>query len=198
MSQLGAAIRNQGEEEAGHHLMAAFGEPRAGVLVPSVGTPDVSDPEDCEGVPSPGPGSGVAAFRRGFFNRLDVRRVKYFQSYEEGWTGGVAEAIRWSRYLDRQGPPDVFGLLPLADTMPPSIGQFFGPGHRFIHAPSVDLTFHSLAAPSSEWILTRARTRWADDGYASAEIELWDEDRRLVAYATQMMLIRFPDPGEFE
>jgi hypothetical protein len=49
--------------------------------------------------------------------------------------------------------------------------------------------------PTSEWILSRAR--WADDGYASAEIEPWNEGRRLVAYATQMMLIRFPDPDEF-
>jgi hypothetical protein len=39
--------------------------------------------------------------------------------------------------------------------------------------------------------------RWAGDGYASAEIHLWDESRRPLAYATQMMLLRFPDPDEF-
>jgi acyl-CoA thioesterase len=196
MSHLSAKIRNEGEAEAGHHLMAAFGESRPGLDLPSAEAPEAPDPERC--APAVAPGGGRDAFVRGFFSQLDVRRVKYFQNFEEGWAGGSAEAIRWSRYCHREGPPDVYGLLPLADTMPPSIGQYLGPGHRFFHAPSVDLTFQSLTMPETEWILTRARARWAGDGYASAEIELWDEKRRLVAYATQMMVIRFPSPDEFK
>ena len=77
-----------------------------------------------------------------------------------------------------------------------ALGQYLGPGYRLFHAPSVDLSFHCFARSKSDWILSRARMRWADDGYASAEIHLWDESRRLIAYATQMMLLRFPDPAE--
>jgi len=31
---------------------------------------------------------------------------------------------------------------------------------------------------------------WAEDGYASAEIELWDPERTLLAYGTQTMMLR--------
>ena len=81
--------------------------------------------------------------------------------------------------------------------MPPAIGQYLGPKHAFFHAPSVDLTFHAIARPESSWILSRSRVRWAGDGYVSAEIHLWDRARRLVAYGTQLMLMRFPDPADF-
>jgi len=196
MSQLGASVRNMGDAEPGHRLIASFGEPRPGIEIISDAPPEVPEPMDCDLAPPTQ--HAMAAFHKGFFGRLDVRRVRYFQSFEEDWEAGTAEAIRWSRYSETRGAPDEFGLLPLADTMPPAIGQYLGPGHRFFHAPSVDLYFQSIAAPESEWILTRSRIRWGGDGYASAEMHLWDEARRLVAYSTQMMLIRFPAPDEFK
>jgi acyl-CoA thioesterase len=163
MSQVRASIRNEGSDEAGHHLIAAFGEHREGY-------------------------------------RLDMRRVRMFMSWEEGWEGGEAEAIRWVRFRrpesDMGRGIEAFDMLVLADTMPPALGQYLGPGHRLFHAPSVDLSFHCFARSRSDWILSRARMRWADDGYASAEIHLWDESRQLIAYATQMMLLRFPDASE--
>jgi acyl-CoA thioesterase len=80
--------------------------------------------------------------------------------------------------------------------MPPAVGQYVGPGSRFFHAPSVDLTMHVFADTDEEWLLVRSLCRWAGDGYASAENTLWDASRRLIAHATQVMLIRFPDPSE--
>jgi acyl-CoA thioesterase len=46
----------------------------------------------------------------------------------------------------------------------------------------------------AKWLLAHDRARWADDGWASAESVLWDENGTLVAYATQMMLFTYP-PG---
>ena len=43
----------------------------------------------------------------------------------------------------------------------------------------------------TEWLLAHDRARWADDGWASAESVLWDENGTLVAYATQMMLFTY-------
>jgi acyl-CoA thioesterase len=80
--------------------------------------------------------------------------------------------------------------------MPPSLGQYLGPGHPFFHAPSVDLTVHWFGDTTHDWLLTRARSRWAGDGYASAQIDLWDLERKPVATATQVMLVRFPDPED--
>jgi acyl-CoA thioesterase len=58
-------------------------------------------------------------------------------------------------------------------------------------APSADLTVHLFAPVRTEWLMTHDRARWAGDGWASAESTLWDEDRHLVAYATQMMLFTY-------
>jgi acyl-CoA thioesterase len=80
--------------------------------------------------------------------------------------------------------------------MPPAVGQYFGPGYRFYHAPSVDLSMRFLGDTEDSWVLMRTVSHWAGDGYASGEATLWDEHRRLLAHATQMMLIRFPDPKE--
>jgi len=44
-------------------------------------------------------------------------------------------------------------------------------------------------------VLAVNRARHAGDGYASADVEMWDVDggvSRLVAYATQTMIFSFP------
>lgn len=59
--------------------------------------------------------------------------------------------------------------------------------------PSADLTVHVLGEARSEWVLARNRARFAGDGYASAEMELWDPELGLVAYGTQVMFFSFPE-----
>jgi acyl-CoA thioesterase len=94
------------------------------------------------------------------------------------------------------GSIDALSLIALADTMPPAVSQYLGPGYPFFHAPSVDLTMRFFADTDDEWCLFRSLSHWAGDGYASAEITLWDTRRTLLAHASQLMLIRFPDPSE--
>ena len=53
-----------------------------------------------------------------------------------------------------------------------------------------------FADTEDEWFLTRTVAHWAGDGYASAENTMWDQQRRLVAHANQLMLIRFPKPED--
>jgi acyl-CoA thioesterase len=123
-----------------------------------------------------------------------------FHSFETGWEGGRAEAIRWIRYRATprlpDGRVDPLSWIALADTMPSAIGQYLGPGSPFFHAPSVDLKMDFFADTEHEWLIARSVCHWAGDGYASAEIALWDQGRRLLAFATQMMLLRSPDPSE--
>jgi acyl-CoA thioesterase len=60
--------------------------------------------------------------------------------------------------------------------------------------PSCDLTVHLLGEARTEWILAVNRARYAGDGYASTEMEMWDATgEHLVAYATQQMFFVFPD-----
>jgi len=77
----------------------------------------------------------------------------------------------------------VNGNIPLAGS---------GPAAHF----GEDVTVHVLGEARCDWVLAVNRARHAGDGYASADMELWDVDGgrspRLVAYATQTMLFSFP------
>lgn len=56
-----------------------------------------------------------------------------------------------------------------------------------------------LATCRSPWVLAYNTARYAGDGYASADMALWDygpdhdQEPRLVAYATQLFLFTFFD-----
>jgi hypothetical protein len=56
---------------------------------------------------------------------------------------------------------------------------------------------HLLDVCRSPWVLAHNRARFAGDGYASADMALWDcgeagtGEPRLVAYATQLFLFSF-------
>ena len=198
MSQLRADVRSAGRTEPGHVVTAAFGESRDGFDFSYSDAPDVGPPTDYPGFAVPPP--GVPVFRSRFFDNLEVTRVRMFNSFEKNWEGGRAEAIRWIRYKVAPRMPDgridPLSLIALADTMPPAVGQYLGPGFRFYHAPSVDLSMRFFADTEHDWVLMKIVAHWAGDGYASAEAMLWDLDRRPLAHATQLMLIRFPDPKE--
>jgi acyl-CoA thioesterase len=49
---------------------------------------------------------------------------------------------------------------------------------------------HFLEDSRAEWLLTAVHARRARAGYATADVEIWDDTGRLLAYATQMMLLR--------
>ena len=82
-------------------------------------------------------------------------------------------------FLD-DGTLDPLALVVLADTMPGAVGEKVGPPDRSWFAPSVDLTVHLLDHCRSPWVLAHNRARHAGDGYASADMALWDcgEDGR--------------------
>ena len=199
MSQLRANVHGPRSEGVGHTTAAAFGEDRQGFEFSYVRPPQVGPPQDYPGPADPPP--GVPAFRPPFFTNVEMRRVRVFASFETGWDGGRAEATRWIRYRVAPRLPDgridPLSIIGLADTMPVALGQYLGPGFPFFHAPSVDLTMRFFADTEDDWLLSHTLAHWAGDGYASAEITLWDAHRRLIAHATQMMVIRFPDPEDF-
>jgi acyl-CoA thioesterase len=198
MSQLRANVRSAGRTEPGHVTTAAFGESREGFEFAYAVPPEAGPPDDYPGFAAPPP--GVPAWRSRFFENVDVRRVRMFSSFETNWAGGRAETVRWMRYRIAprlaDGRIDPLSLIALADTMPPAVGQHHGPGFPFYHAPSVDLSMKFFADTDEEWLLAHVISHWAGDGYASADVTLWDAKRRLLAHGTQLMLIRFPDPKD--
>jgi acyl-CoA thioesterase len=201
MSHLRAEVVNQGAER-GHVTTGVFGSSRRGFdftdLVPP---PDVPRPADCRSFRDPPP-PGVERFDpMPFWERhVEGRAVLGHAPWEE-YVPDRAEAVLWYRFdeppfLD-DGTIDPLGLVVLADTMPGAVGEKVRQQNGNWFAPSIDLTVHLLDHCRSPWVLAHNRARFAGDGYASADMALWDcgmegsDPPRLVAYATQMFLFSF-------
>lgn len=195
ISQLMARVRNPGDSGPGHVTTGVFGAIRKGFDYTDIAPPEAPPPEECE-EPSPPPAT-YKAWTANAFDHFRVRQVRSKAPWDTDWeAGGPAEAARWIRYAEtprrQDGTVDPYALMVLADMMPMGVGQKLGPGYPLFFGFSCDLTVHLLLDTTSDWFLQRIHCRHAGDGYASGEIEIWDVDRRLVAYATQMMFLNFP------
>jgi len=130
--------------------------------------------------------------RTRFFQNFDARLAIGTPFWRDSSGAGIHREVgRWFRYHEppeRDGSLDPLGLPPIADTIPAALWQFRGPGEPF-YAPSLDLTVHFLEPAPLGWLLNKSYVRWAGRGYATGEAEIWTESGRLVAYATQTMLI---------
>jgi acyl-CoA thioesterase len=195
MSQLMARVRSRDDHGPGHVTTAVFGATRRGFEFTDLTPPDAPPPLQCPLPEDPPP--DYAKWRARVFENFDWRRVSGHPPWRTDWeAGGPAEQVRWIRFNETprlpSGELDPLCYVALADFMPGGIGQKLGPRFPIFWGFSCDLTVHCLATTRSEWLLQRIHCRDAHDGYASGEIEMWDENRRLVAYATQMMFLSFP------
>jgi acyl-CoA thioesterase len=192
-SQVSVTCRSVGADE-GAIIVAVFGTPRRGPSFVDVLPPDVPDPDHSISYRDPPP-PGVPALQFApFWSQVEGRAALGHAPWQR-FEPTSSEVATWLRF-DRpprlaDGRLDPLGLVALADRMPNAIGErtaFAGP--RWF-APSADLTVHLLAPLQSEWVLAHDRARWAHDGWASLETTMWDEQRRLVAYATQMVIFTY-------
>ncbi len=202
VSQLRAEVANAGADR-GHVTTAVYGSPRQGFnFVDLDPPPPVPPPDACRSFRDPLP-PGVEGFSPMPFwsTRVEGRSALGHTPWET-YEPGRAERALWYRFdeppfLD-DGTIDPLSLVVLIDTMPGAAGEKIGPQPRPWFAPSIDLTVHLLDECRSPWVLGHNRARHAGDGYASADMALWDcgpdglEEPRLVAYATQLFLFTYP------
>lgn len=196
MSQFSATLRNAGSKDPGHTTLAVFGADREAPPAfefTDLAMPEAPPPEQCPLSPPMPPELPIS--RSTFFEQMETRNVKMRPIWEPGWEPEGAEALRWIRYRKdvrrADGRMDPLALVPLADTMPPSIGQKVGPGQEVFYAPSCDLTVHLFETTPHEWLLIHSRCARLRAGYASSTNEIWDADGRLLCRATQLMYLRF-------
>jgi acyl-CoA thioesterase len=201
MSQLRAEVVNTGAGR-GHLTTGIFGSPRRGFSFTDLEPPaDVPPPGTCRSFREPPPPEVEAFPTMPFWNRrVEGRTVRGHPPWEP-YVPDRAERVLWYRfdeppYLD-DGTVDPLALVVLADTMPGAVSERVGPTEHHWFAPSIDLTVHLLDPWRSTWLLAHNRARFAGDGYASADMALWDcgedgsDHPRLVAYATQLFLFSF-------
>lgn len=190
--QVRADIRNTGTD-SGATVVAVYGGPRKGPTFTDVVAPVVPPPSQARSYREPPP--GIPAWEPPpFWGKLEGRQVLGHAPWEE-FEPTSSDVATWYRFDD---PPrlddaslDPLGLVVLADRMPSSIAERIGRDGPPWFAPSADLTVHLLEPLRTEWVLAHDRARWADDGWASIETMLWDEDLQPVAYATQMVLFTY-------
>ncbi len=201
MSQLRAEVRNPGAER-GHLTTCVFGATRRGFDFTDLRLPaDIPRPSECPSFRDPPPENVPAFGPMPFWDELVEGRSALGHPPWEDYVPDRAERAMWYRFdespLLDDGRLDPLALIVLADSMPGAVGEKVGRTDRSWFAPSVDLTVHFLDDCRSSWVLAHNRARFAGDGYASADMALWDcgDDGaaapRLVAYATQMFLFTF-------
>jgi acyl-CoA thioesterase len=195
-TQVVATVRNRGAE-AGATTVAVFGSSRRGPSFVDVARPKVPSPQECHSYRDPPPPEIEPFETRPFWTRVEGRSALGHAPWEDYEPAG-SDVATWLRFDDppllEDGSLDPLGLLTLADRMPGCVSERIGRDGDPWFAPSADLTFHLLEPVRTEWVLAHDRARWADDGWASIESTLWDENENLVAYATQMMIFTY-QPG---
>ncbi len=205
MSQLRAEVRNVGAER-GHVTTAVFGAAREGFDFTDQRPPaGLAGPADCPSFRDPPPPDVEALEPMPFWTQVEGRPA-LGHAFWEDYTPDRAERAGWYRFDD---PPmlddatlDPAALVVLCDFMPGAIGEKVG-GARAVgrpwFSPSVDLTVHMVGECRSEWVLAHNTARHAGDGYASADMSLWDcgDDGRgaprLLAHGTQVCYFTFLD-----
>lgn len=191
-AQVRIGLRNAGSSEPGLETIATFARDREGPDMLGASFPDVPMPADCVDLLDDAP-SNVHK-KLPFFANFECRLARGDRFWLPGWQAGPARYARWFRYLapprDADGRVERAAYAPIADTMPPALAQAIGPSPYRFFAPSLDLTVHVLDDTDREWLLVSAYMRRARAGYATAEVEIWDDARRLVAYGTQTMYLK--------
>ena len=192
-TQVAATVRNTGAD-AGATIVAVFGSTRRGPTFTEGAPPRVPPPLECPSYDDPAP-EGVEKFTPApFWTKIEARPGLGHAPWED-YEPTSSDVATWLRFREPprldDGSLDPLGVLTLADRMPGCIGEKLGHDGPRWFAPSADLTVHLFEPLRTEWLLAHDRARWADDGWASAESSLWDEDGMLIGYATQMMLFTY-------
>ncbi len=117
----------------------------------------------------------------GILARFDQRLDPSTADFLRGERAGRAEVRGWIRFADGR-PPDVHALGLIADSFPPAVFQILEPGW----VPTIELTVHVRARPTTDWLRCVFRTRFVQGDLLEEDGEIWDETGTLVALSRQL------------
>lgn len=187
--------------EVGYSAVAVFGGDRSGFAFTELTCPeDVPPPEDCPSFRDPPPPEAGPEWQREdgpwpFWGEVLDGRAAIGHAPWDDSPRGAAEVVNWFTFdhppvLD-SGLLDPLALLVVADVMPGAVFERLGPREQGWFAPSLDLSVHVFGHATPGPILAHSKAHFAGDGYASAEMALWDPRSEggpaLVAWAAQQM-----------
>jgi acyl-CoA thioesterase len=113
--------------------------------------------------------------------------------------GGDARSVSWFRFLRPPIRPDgswePATLAVPGDVLGPAVVEATGRPNGFFLVITLQLSIQFLAPMRGEWLCQHTRANHVGQGFATGVAELWSEDRRLVALATQCAMLRDMPPG---
>jgi acyl-CoA thioesterase len=186
--QVHVAMQHPGGDP-GLELTATFCRDRKGPDVVGVAFPRVRALADSPDALDDAPANPHTRFR--FYQQLECRIAEGDRYWTRSLAAGPARYARWLRYktqpCDAAGRLDRLALPPLIDTMPTALHRAIGPGNYRFYAPSLDLTIYTVDDTTREWLLVAVTVRRARGGWAIGDVEVWDDERRFIAYGSQAM-----------
>ena len=99
-----------------------------------------------------------------------------------------AELRGWTRFVDGRAP-DPLSLLYFNDAIPPATFRIGSTGW----VPTLQMSAYVRARPAAGWLGIRMTANLVADGMVDETCVLWDTNGQVVAQATQLARLRFPD-----
>ncbi len=153
--------------------------------------PEVPKPSELE---RPKPPSSANFGRLPYHYSVEQRPVVGQMLWQSDWEAGPAYWSAWHRLRItprlEDGTVDPLCYALAGDMIGPAVRQAMGGKAPLTMMISLEICLHVFATTKSEWLLQEAQASQAGDGYASGRVNLWDEDGRLVAQATQRAMLR--------
>jgi hypothetical protein len=148
---------------------------------------EVPDPDDCIRLPSQLPGGTRVGILEATDLRLDPAALP-FPPAGPGQTPRRAELRGWTRFVDGR-EPDPLSLLYFVDAIPPATFPIGSSGW----VPTLQMSVYVRARPATGWLGIRMEAHLVADGMVDETCTLWDSGGFVVAQATQLARLRFPD-----
>ncbi len=143
--------------------------------------PRIPPPEQClRAIHDPN-----SAFPPPFVDKVQMMLHPEDASSLDGRTSGVAHVRGWLRPLDDEAA-DSFVVVMASDGLPPAIFTTDLPKGW---TPTLDLTVHIRDSKPRTWLQLDVRTRFVTGGLLEEDVDIWDEDGKLVAHSRQLALV---------
>lgn len=144
-------------------------------------------PDDCVRLPPTMPG-GV---RVGIMEVLDLRMDPSsipFSGAPPAQGLPLAELRGWTRFTDGR-EPDPLALLFFVDAIPPATLMIGSTGW----VPTLQMSAYVRARPAPGWLGIRLTAHLVSGGMVDETCTVWDSEGTVVAQASQLARLRFPD-----
>jgi hypothetical protein len=148
---------------------------------------DIPGPELCARLPSTTPDGLVVGVLETTDLRLDPATVPFAPQPADAGPPR-AELRGWVRFADGT-EPDTHALLYFVDAIPPATLRIGSTGW----VPTLSMSAYVRARPAPGWLGIRFVANLVAAGMVDETCTLWDSTGQVVAQATQLARLRFPD-----